>query len=47
MKRRLLGSMLNSKDAAGFVNHTFTEGLTEQSVSSYERLLIVVIKRHR
>ncbi|MFC2054347.1 hypothetical protein ACFLV7_08645 [Chloroflexota bacterium] len=39
MKRRPSGSMSINKAIAGFVNHILAEGLTDRSVSSYERLL--------
>ncbi len=39
MKRRPSGSMSINKAIVGFVNHKLAEGLTDRSVSSYERIL--------
>ena len=39
MNHRPSGSMSISKAIVGFVNHKYAEGLTKQSIDSYERIL--------
>ena len=44
MNRRPSGSMPLSRAVVGFANHKLADGLTERSVSSYERILNKRIK---